>query len=314
MIHPRRALLALLLAASPAAAEEALRPTSFVEIDCRYLTRYDPEAVPNPGPSGKLWFPDDDVFRPLLADMKQPRVYLGLRNVQFQSGGLGVAQDDNITSAPVALGKDLGIWRRSQRHRCDGVQVNLLGAVFSQFNLDTRSDDLINSDFLVGPAVTLRRGIVSARLRLYHQSSHLGDEFLLENPGVDRVNLSFEALDGLISIDGRWWRIYAGGGYIVSSDTDLDEGLAQAGFELRGLRWRWQSALCTAVFGTDLQSFEAQDWDVTTSVMGGIELSDPASKNRFRVLLAYLNGNIPFGQFFTTEKVETYGLQLAFDF
>ncbi len=90
--------------------------------------------------------------------------------------------------------------------------MSLLGGVFSQYNLDTPSDDLINADYLVGPMLTLRRGRVSARLRLYHQSSHLGDEFILNKPGVDRINLSFEPFDGLVALTGRWWRLYVGGG------------------------------------------------------------------------------------------------------
>lgn len=309
------AIAALVLASFPAAGAEPGTPGAFIETDCRYRMRGDPQAAADAQALGKVWFPQEDVFRPLLADMKQPRFYLSFRNVRFRTTGLPAGgQDDRITAAVVGMGKEVGIWRRSVRQRCDGLQVNLFGAVFSQFNLDARSDDLINTDFLIGPIVTLRRGIVSARLRLYHQSSHLGDEFILNNPGLDRVNLSFEAFDGLISVEGRWWRVYAGGGYIITSETDLDEGLAQGGFELRGLRWSWKGARCTAVFGADLQAFDAQDWDLTTSMMGGIELTNPAGTNRFRVLLAYLNGAVPFGQFFTTEKIRNYGLQLQFDF
>lgn len=310
-----RAIGALALASFPAVAAEPGARGAFIETDCRYRLRGDPQAAADTEPLGRVWFPREDVFRPLVADMKQPRFYLSFRNVRFRTTGLPAGgQDDRIAAGVVGMGKEVGIWRRSVRQRCDGLQVNLFGAVFSQFNLDAPSDDLINTDFLIGPIVTFRRGIVSARLRLYHQSSHLGDELILNNPGLDRVNLSFEAFDGLISVEARWWRVYAGGGYIVSSETDLDEGLAQGGFELRGLRWSWVGVRCTAVFGADFQAFEARDWDWTTSLMGGIELTNPDGTNRFRVLLAYLEGSVPFGQFFNTEKIRNYGLQLQFDF
>jgi len=175
----------LVLAAFPAAAQGPSRPTSFLETDCRYLTSYDSEDVPHSAPPGKLWLPDGDLFRPLMADLKQPRGYLSFRSVDFQSTALPAGgQDRTIKAAVVGLGSELGIWRRSQRSRCEGVQVNLLAAAFSQFNLDAPGDDLINTDFLVGPELMFRRGAVSARLRLYHQSSHLGDEFLLDNPEV----------------------------------------------------------------------------------------------------------------------------------
>lgn len=306
-------LAAFLFAALTAAAPSG--GVSPRDADCRYQERSGPTAVPDPGPQPSWWLPADDLFRPLLADMKQPRGYLSYRSMEFLSGGLPAGgQDDRITAGIVGVGKEFGLWRRSPRHRCDGLQVNLLGAVFSQFNLDTESYDLINSDFLVGPEVTLRRGALSGRLRLYHQSSHLGDEFLLNNPGVDRINLSFEAFDGLFSLESGRWRFYAGGGYILSTETGLARGLAQGGTEFRSRRCPWRSNGCEAVFGADLQWFEERDWDVTTSLMGGIELASPAGTNRFRVLLAYLKGSIIFGQFFNTEEVENYGLQLHFDF
>ena len=306
------ATAALLLATFPSAAGELEAPVAYVETDCRYVSD-DPQAARDSAPLGKKWFPHGDIFRPLLADIKQPRFYLSPRRVEFRSGGLpGGGQDDSITAGLVGMGKDLGIFRRSQRNRCDGLQVDLLGAVFSQFNLDASSDDLINSDFLVGPELMLRRGFASVRLRLYHQSSHLGDEFLLNNPGVDRVDLSFEVFDALVSFEGRWWRLYGGGGYI--SDNEIDAGLAQGGFELRVLGRRWQNARGTAVFGADFQSLEERHWNVNASLMSGIEFSNPAGTHRFRVLLAYLRGTVPFGQFFNTEKVRSYGLQLQFDF
>ena len=205
------AIAALLLAAFPAVAEVET-PVADLETDCRYLTGKDLRAARGSDPLGKVWLPHGDIFRPLLADMKQPRFYVSVRRVRFRGAGLpGGGQDPGISAALVAMGKDVGIWRRSKRHRCDGLQVSLLAGVFSQFNLDTSSDDLINSDYLIGPEVTLRRGFASARLRVYHQSSHLGDEFILNNPGVDRVNLSFEVIDGLVSFEGGWWRLYVGG-------------------------------------------------------------------------------------------------------
>ena len=308
-------LAAILFATFPAVAEGPERSEVYIETDCRYVMSDDPQAALVSEPIGKTWFPRGDIFRPLLADMKQPRLYLTQRRVRFEGASLPTGgQDSTISAGLVGIGKDYGIWRRSQQNRCNGMQVNLMGAIFSQFNLDTDSDDLINSDFLIGPELTLRRGAMSARVRIYHQSSHLGDEFILNNPGVDRVNLSFEVFDGLLSFEGDWWRLYIGGGYLAGTKPKLDPGLAQWGIELRGLRWRGENIRFATVFGADFQSLEARDWDVTSSLVGGIESSNPSGTHRFRVLLAYLKGTVPFGQFFNTEKVKNYGIMLQFDF
>ncbi len=52
-----------------------------------------------------------------------------------------------------------------------------------QFDLSAPSSDLINTDYVVGVPLSWRSGGWSTRVRLYHQSSHLGDEFLLGRPG-----------------------------------------------------------------------------------------------------------------------------------
>ena len=68
--------------------------------------------------------------------------------------------------------------------------------MFSQFNMDSKSSDLLDVDYIVGFPITYRRGPLSARLQLYHQSSHLGDEFILHSQ-AQRVDLTYEASDGI---------------------------------------------------------------------------------------------------------------------
>ena len=64
--------------------------------------------------------------------------------------------------------------------RKDAWQLSISGAVFAQFNLDASSMDLINADYIIGFPLSYRNGSWSARARLFHQSSHLGDDFLLQ--------------------------------------------------------------------------------------------------------------------------------------
>src|SRR2546422_3614331 len=46
----------------------------------------------------------------------------------------------------------------------------IAAGVFSQFNMQSATNDLINTDYLVGLPLTYRHGSWSTRLRLYHQS------------------------------------------------------------------------------------------------------------------------------------------------
>ncbi len=176
--------------------------------DCRYLTTENPDLARDSEHLGSRWFPQGGLFRPPIADMRQPRFYLSWRRVTFRGSALPAGGIDNrIRAGVVAIGTDYGIWRRARGRRCNGFQVEVMGGIFSQFNLSAESDDLLNTDFLIGPTFSWRRGGLSIRGRLYHQSSHLGDEFILGNPNVDRIDLSFETVDVLVSYGRSWWRI-----------------------------------------------------------------------------------------------------------
>lgn len=310
----------LLGTAAPAMAVDPGFEVPPARVDCRYSAI--PSTAEKPGSREGVLLPDGDVFRPLLADQREPRFYADYMRVDLEGSSdvLSEGHGEHFNAALVAFGGSFGIWGLRQPHGCDGLQVSLFGVVFSQFNLDTSSFDLINSDYLVGPQVTLRWGRWSGRVRFYHQSSHLGDEFLLNygvEHGVQRQDLSFEIVDALLSVEDEWWRLYGGGGLVVLSgnDPDLKEepGLVQWGLELRGPGWRLMNTQLRLVSGASFSSVQATDWEVNTSVNGGLEWAAPGGGNRARLLLAYNNGAVPFSQFFFMRS-EIFGVQLQFEF
>lgn len=172
----------------PAVAEE-LKTTDLSSADCRY-EGIGTVSSDNAGSSPLEPFPENDVFRPLLADLKQPRFFATLQRIHVSNPSPALNVGSRVTVGSVGFGETFGMVGR--RNGCDGWQVGILAGVFAQFNMDSGSTDLINADYVVGFPVSWRSGLVSARVRLYHQSSHLGDEFILGNPGFQRVNLSFE--------------------------------------------------------------------------------------------------------------------------
>lgn len=309
--------LVLLSPGQVIAAEESQAESAAAEepaIDCRYA---DPTEHEEHAPLGGVFLPKDDVFRPLLADPKEPRFSGSYQSMRFEARGIGSERSgDTVDVGTVSAAGNFGLAGLRQRKECNGIQLGVSGGVFSQFNLDEPSSDLINSDFLVGLPVTFRWGPFSGRARLYHQSSHLGDEFLLDNPDVDRVNLSFEAIDGVASLDLGPLRFYGGGGYLFRTEPDLDPGIAHWGGELRldMLAWELSSrARLLPVAGADFHAFQEQDWDVTTSVVAGLEVGNVIAGRRLRILFVYLDGFLPYSQFFNTATVESYGVAIQFE-
>lgn len=248
--------------------------------------------------------PAGDPFWPLIADPKEPRFFVSARRYKTPS--------TTVNIAAVGYGESFGLYRKEGIRRRDALQVSVAGGLFAQFNLDAASFDLINADYMIGIPITYRRGDFSMRLRFYHQSSHLGDEFLL-NTNPDRVNLSYESLEAIFSYDWRQWRGYVGGEYLVHREPeDLDPAMWHAGAEFRGETpvlgtGRW-------IGGLDLKSYEEHDWSVNTSLKVGWEFGKPGPGRRhMRWLFEVYKGFSPHGQFYN-DRIRYLGTSINLGF
>jgi hypothetical protein len=285
------------LAAAPSAAQwiQADRCGAVVPLD---------EAV------GFVPIPRGTLFCPLLADPKEAR--------SFASYQRGTQAPFDTDIGAVGIGDQFGIARWGGPTAGEGVQLAVVGAVFAQFDLATASYDLINADYLIGLAATARRAGFTTRLRLYHQSSHLGDEFLLR-PATDRENLSFEAVHLLLSQEMGALRVYLGGETLLRREPDdLARTVAQAGLELRqpGRPLRVGTlGSARLVAGVDLKATEEQDWSPATSVRAGIDVgrARPADgpSRRWQVLGEFYDGPTPYGQFFR-DAIRYWGVGMHF--
>ena len=263
--------------------------------------------------SGVSPLPQGDVFCPLVADPKEPRSFVSWQRARSplqpeDAENIGLAPFDTDIGA-IGLGDSFGLIRWGGRRPGDGVQLSISAGIFAQFDLNTDSYDLINADYLIGVPVTLRRGGFSGRLRLYHQSSHLGDELLLRDE-PERLNLAFESLELILSQAMGPLRVYAGGEALFNRDPDdLDPMLAHAGAELRvGPRGRR-----SLVAAADVKSSEQQDWKPAWSGRAGFEFGwgrDPEHPPRvLRLLFELYNGPSPYGQFYR-EQIRYWGFGL----
>jgi len=249
-------------------------------------------------------FPEGDVFRPLIADPAEARFFVSVLGLH--------AGTESYTIGSVGAGTNFGLYRWPGERPGEGWQIGVDGFVASQFNLDTGSDDLINTDYRFGVPLSYKRGSFSGRAKLFHQSSHLGDEIILSGNAPARVNFSIEALDFVLAWEHANWRLYGGGFYVLSSDIeDQKEAGVHAGLDYSGQAPVLFGA--RLVGGLDFRSFEETDWRVGTSVKLGLEFGRPRPERRgLTVLLEGYNGPAPFGQFYTT-YAKYYGVALQFD-
>ena len=219
--------------------------------------------------------------------------------------------------AAVTFGETLPLYRGNigEKAKWGQWETGVQAGVFSIFDLESNSLDLINTDFFVAGFVGYRIGDVSALGRIFHQSSHLGDEFLLRETRPNRVNLSYEGLDGKLSYDlPLGLRAYGGGGYLFDVDpSNLGRGFAQAGAEFKSPWALWQGRL-RPVAGIDLQFKAENNWHPDVSVRAGLQFENVSVLSRnMQVLAEYFNGRSFDGQFFK-EPIEYFGIGVHFNF
>lgn len=220
----------------------------------------------------------------------------------------------------VAVGGSFAVFREnldsaappseSQRQWEIGVQ----GAVFGTYEPTERSQDLFNSDWQAGLYFAARRGDLSGIIRLWHQSSHLGDEFLLKNPQVIRRNFTFESVSGLAGYEpSSWSRLYAGGGVIFDENpAAFGDWFVQYGAEVRSPQ-AFAGGHARPFAAIDVQHHQAADWQADVSIAVGLEVRDPQRDGpTLRLMLEFYDGRNLNGQFFAGDaRYIGAGMQLS---
>ncbi|OAI05888.1 DUF1207 domain-containing protein [Methylomonas methanica] len=259
-------------------------------------------------PTGLL--PTGHLFKSLLADPRWAHFSAAYRN--YQSNNF-----DGRNIASVSFGETIPFYRANIGNSTAQWEAGLQAGVFSDFNLDASSADLVNTDFIASIYSSVRTGQFSAFGRLYHQSSHLGDEFLLRkvNTTFERVNLSYEGVDLKLSYELPYGvRIYGGGGGLFHREPSaLRKWSAQYGIEFRS-PWRLDFASMRPIIAADIKNYDQNNWSTDISARAGVEFDNSKVLGRkLQLMVEYFNGYSPSGQFYK-DKVEYVGLGAHYHF
>jgi hypothetical protein len=265
-----------------------------------------PDVVPaavSALPTGLL--PAGHLFQSLLADPRWPHFSAAYRYY------LGHPELAHVGA--VSFGETIPLFR-GNGFADSQWEAGIQAGVFALFQMDAPSKDLLNADYFASVFGTWRRGPFSVLGRVFHQSSHLGDELLLRTR-LERVNLTYESVDLKLSYDLPWgFRVYGGGGYLFDQEpASLNPWAAQGGVEFRS-PWTIAAGYVRPVVAVDLQSRDENKWNVDLSVRGGIQLENVRVLERnLQLLVEYFNGNSSDGQFYK-RRVEYLGLGAHFHF
>ena len=247
-----------------------------------------------------IWFPQmTELFQPLIGS---PRVIS--YTVGYRSGDqvLGPQCID------ISLGDDFPIYRWLDVLWGGDLQIGIEAGVWTVFNMNPQPDiaggtELVNTDFYGGIPITYARNKWSFRLRGYHCSGHLGDEFLINHPGFVRVNPSLEAIDFFASYQVRdSVRIYVGPGWIVHSDPSFhwQPLYVEYGTEVRflGTKFPSQRLYGTLYLALHFRNMQELDWNFDGTYRAGYEFSKLQGIGRkFRAYAEFHHGYSYEGQF-----------------
>jgi hypothetical protein len=251
-----------------------------------------------------LFPPSDQVFHRLLADPRQPQSLVRY----YRQGGSDLAD--------VALGNTWGILRWEPSEGLPGwvFQWSVEGMGYSRFVLNSGINEFQTIDFFANIPLEFRKDAFSGRVMLFHQSSHLGDDYIRRTNdkgfryGVDgfRATLSYELHPQA--------RVYGGGTALVHGVPSDQEGGAQSGFELRTPDLRWiKDHECWGYFGQDFQWLGRTGWNLSSRTEAGLRIGVPRVVRAMRAHVAYTGGHSSFGQFYKREEFY-WDFGLSFDF
>lgn len=245
-------------------------------------------------------FPESEkVFRQLTADPR--RIQLGAAYYRL----------DGKDRADAALGYSWGMTRWRTEDESWSWQWNVEGMAYSRFTISGSLNSFETVDFVGNIPVSARHGGFSARAMLFHESSHLGDDYIRRTGdqgfrySIDgaRLTLSAEPLE--------WLRVYCGASYLLHTIPDPGRRIAQAGVEFtsRPLAWRHMR-----VFGAqDAQFRENSGYHGSWRSMAGIIIGIDGAPRTMRAFVGRFVGYSPFGQLYRRrERYTDIGLSLQF--
>ena len=264
-----------------------------------------------------IWFPQTTaLFQPMLANPRQVIYSFGYRGQDKFAGRSAIA---------FSLGDDFPIFRWLDVFRWRGsLQVGIEAGIWSVFDLNPSPNIAggtaqFNTDYYLGIPVVYAVNKWAWRFRVYHISSHLGDEFLVNHPGFARVNPSFETFDVFFSYQAlENLRFYGGAGLILHSDHTFK--MKYYYIEYGGEARFWGTKIYYhKLFGTFFTAVYFRNWQLNGMKFDGTyQLGYEWSKlqgvgRKIRIFSEYHNGRSSDGQFMKRHD-NYWGVRFAYGF
>jgi hypothetical protein len=188
--------------------------------------------------------------------------------------------------------------------------------VFTQFEWETVADEqqrnLINTDYRIAFSYIHQNTKRTWRIRFFHVSSHLGDDYLIRNQvrhySTNKVN--YEQLDiNYFKQLNPHVRLYLGAGSVVRPNSLRLPFSFQAGSHYNSKTaeesgWGWTS-------GFFLKNFQETDFTPNLKLGVGPAYYLSSKAEPVRIIIEYYTGYLPYSQY-ENSRIEWLGMGLYF--
>jgi hypothetical protein len=182
--------------------------------------------------------------------------------------------------------------------------------VYGRFSLTDPKSALISIDWVVGVNTTVALNAWALTMELYHESSHLGDEYGDRFP-ADRLDWTREVAAGWASYTRGVWRFSGGASYVLRDALHLAAPGGSLGIDYHGRSRQILTGAGRPIAGLFVEGDAATRWRLSSSAKLGVAFATGANHD-FSISLIAHDGLSTQRQFFRQES-QYIGMELRFD-
>jgi hypothetical protein len=238
-----------------------------------------------------------------------PRVHgLAGRLLSARHGDSRFGQE---AEAEVALGENFPVLALRGGDR--PITLGFGSQVYARFSLTDARSAMISNDWVVGLNTTAVRGRWALTLELYHESSHLGDEYR-DRFGAERLDWSREVAVGWASYRSGVWRLTSSFSYVLLDELGLERPGASLAADFYGRAiGAFLGASVRPIGGVYVDGNAATNWRVSSSAKVGFTLGSPSGLGRDVGIALIAHDGLSTQRQFFREKSRYLGVELRFD-
>jgi len=266
----------------------------------------------------KVWAQDLDSSKYLSLPLDHYFKSLWIDPMQgICSSGLYAYREEGLVKKGVYFPFVIGAQKELLRKKIDqnhGYEFGFEVASYTQFEIITPNGvyqrNLLNIDYRICMHLNVKNNAWSYRARFFHESSHLGDDYMIRNKIHAYLPnpLNYEQLDFTAALEKGRFNYYAGLGAVVRIETIRKRFSAQTGFSFSFPVN--EKARVKYVGGMDLKFLQQTNYDVNAKMCAGFQFGKGDESPKF--VVEFYTGHLPFS-LYEYKKVQWLGIGLYFN-